>query len=96
MINWGLSFVVLTQFEKKVNDADYTGFAPDRMKSKRMCHVNMLKDFWYILYWGDGKKTVLSQNAVTIDTWDENENPGNDFVMDCRGCDNDGEYWHTE
>ena len=48
-----------------------------------MCHVNMLKRY----HVRDGTKPLLNQNTVTSDTCNENENPGDDFVMNCDGCD---------
>ena len=49
----------------------------------RMCHVNMLKGY----HVRDDTKPVLNQNTVTSDTCDETENPGDDIVMNCDGCD---------
>ena len=43
----------------------------------RMCHVNMLKGY----HVRDDTKPELNQNI------DETENPGDDFVMNCDGCD---------
>ncbi len=48
-----------------------------------MCHVNMLKGY----HVRDDTKPVLNQNTVTSETCDDNENPGDDFVMNCDGCD---------
>ena len=68
--------------DKKVGDVDYIVCTPDRRKTMRMCHVNILKG-----YVTDDTKPVLNQNTVTSDTCDDNENPGDDFVMNCDGCD---------
>ena len=48
-----------------------------------MCHVNMLKGY----HVRDDTKPVLIQNTVTSDKCDDTENPGDDFVMNCDGCD---------
>ncbi len=48
-----------------------------------MCHVNMLKGY----HVRDNTKPVLNQNTVASDVCDENENPSNDFFMNCDGCD---------
>ncbi len=48
-----------------------------------MCHVNMLKRY----HVRDDTKPVLNQNTITSDTSDDNENPGDDFVMNCDGYD---------
>ena len=47
-----------------------------------MCHVNM-KGY----HVRDDTKPVLNQNTITSDTCGYNENPGDDFVMNCGGCD---------
>ena len=31
--------------ERKVNDTDYIILTPDRRKMKRLCHINMLKEY---------------------------------------------------
>ncbi len=69
--------------DKKISDVDYIVCAPDRRKTKRMCHVNMLKG----CHVRDDTKPVLSQNTLSSDTCDKSENPGDDFVMNCDGCD---------
>ena len=45
--------------------------------------MNMVKGY----HVRDDTKPVLNQNTVTSDTCDETENPGDDFVMNCDGCD---------
>ena len=63
--------------DKKVSDVDYIVCTPDRRKTMRMCHVNMLKGY----HVRDNTKPVLNQNIFTSDTC------GDDFVMNCYGCD---------
>ena len=48
--------------DKKVGDGDIV-CTPDRWKTKRMCHVNMLKDYYNR---DDDTKPVLNQNTVTV------------------------------
>ncbi len=69
--------------DKKVSDVDYIVITPDRRKTKRMYPVNWLQGY----HVRDNTKPVLNQNTVTRDTCDENENPGDNFVMNCDGCD---------
>ena len=49
----------------------------------RKCHVNMLNDY----HVRDNRKPVLNKKTVTNDICHETENPGDDFVMNCDGCD---------
>ncbi len=69
--------------DRNVSDIDFTVYTPDGRKTMIMCHVNMLKCY----HVRDDTKPVLNQNNVTSDTCDETENPGDDFVMNCDGCD---------
>ena len=34
------------EVEKKVNDLNYVVSTPDRRKTKRLCHINMLKQYF--------------------------------------------------
>ena len=67
--------------DEKVSDVDYIVCTPDKRKTMRMCHVNMLKGY----HVRDDTRPVF--NTVTNDTCDDNENSGDDFVMNCDGCD---------
>ncbi len=48
-----------------------------------MCHVNMLINYHVRV----DTNTLLNQNNVTSVTCDDNESPGDDFAMNCDGCD---------
>ena len=39
-------FCVPYEVEKKVNDLNYVVSTPDRRKTKRLCHINMLKQYF--------------------------------------------------
>ena len=53
---------------KKVNDLNYVVCTPDRRKSSRMCHINMMKEYFER---GEKVKPVMMENVVNVECDDE-------------------------
>ena len=60
--------------EKKVNDTDYIVLTPDRRKTKRLCHINMLKEYYE-------RNVNLSINDKIDDINDNNDDVKDDVEV---------------
>ena len=49
--------------EKKLNEVDYVVYMPERQKQRRVCHINMLKE-----YYEDGLSHSVSDGPLTVAT----------------------------
>ena len=68
---------------KKVSDVDYIVDTPDRRKSQRLCHVNMLKKYKGRESIPETNVACVVQSVHTIDQETECDAVVNDFTLLC-------------
>ena len=68
---------------KKVNDVDYIVNTPDRHKSQRLCHINMLKQYKSRDPISASNAACVVQSVHTVEQETECDAVVNDFTLLC-------------